>query len=185
MKQTFKIYGLIDPRDHRFYYVGQTGRTLHDRLDEHFFEHGDTRVSEKNQAIIKNGQLPQVVVLDELKDEKTAFHRELYWIHKLASEGHPLKNREAQAWFVRRYEELLSGREQGKAATPPKKRERRAPRRIPPLQVSTYRKAEDLAPGVDIKAEEAAWRAWLSGPGKTPPRNPDAHFLKFLTHAVK
>ena len=185
MKQTFRIYGLIDPRDHRFYYVGRTGRALHDRLDEHFFAQGDTRVSGKNQAIQKSGQLPQVVVLDAARDETTAFHRELYWIHKLASEGHTLKNREAQAWFVRRYEERVSGRGQSPPAKTGKKGERTPKKQPLLLKAETYRKAKELAPGVDIQAEEAAWRKWLAQPGKTPPRNPDAHFLTFLGNAVK
>jgi hypothetical protein len=31
----------------------------------------------------------------------------------------------------------------------------------------------------NIAELETAWRAWLSTPGKTPPRNPDAAFVAF------
>jgi hypothetical protein len=114
MPVTYKIYLLVDPRSHVPYYVGQTQRPLYDRMDEHFFEHAETLAAKKNRAILQSGLLPVVVKLDEVKDAKTAFHRELYWIHKLAAEGHHLKNREAQGWFMARYGETFGRRETAK-----------------------------------------------------------------------
>ena len=114
MPVTYKIYLLVDPRSHVPYYVGQTQRPLYDRMDEHFFDHAGTMAAKKNRAIIQSGLLPVVVKLDEVKDARTAFHRELYWIHKLAAEGHHLKNREAQGWFMARYGETFGRRETAK-----------------------------------------------------------------------
>jgi hypothetical protein len=111
MPSTYKIYLLVDPRSHTPYYVGQTRRPLYDRMDEHFFEQAEALVAKKNRAIILSGLLPVVVKLDEVRDAQAAFHRELYWIHKLAAEGHVLKNREAQGWFPQRYEEAFGRRE--------------------------------------------------------------------------
>jgi hypothetical protein len=114
MPITYKIYLLVDPRSHVPYYVGQTQRPLYDRMDEHFFDHAWTLAAKKNRAIIQSGLLPVVVKLDEVKDARTAFHRELYWIHKLAAEGHHLKNREAQGWFMARYGETFGRKETAK-----------------------------------------------------------------------
>jgi hypothetical protein len=118
MPQTYKIYLLVDPRSHAPYYMGQTQRPLYDRMDEHFFEHAETLAAKKNRAIIQSGLLPAVVKLDEVKDARTAFHRELYWIHKLAAEGHHLKNREAQGWFMARYGETFGRRDTAKREGP-------------------------------------------------------------------
>ncbi len=111
MPQTFKIYGLIDPRDSEFYYVGQTRRKLTDRFDEHLVNPTETLVSKRNQAIQRCGIAPGIVTLDKgIKDERTAFYRELYRIFEKVSEGHHLLNREAQSWFYERYDELIDRR---------------------------------------------------------------------------
>ena len=41
-KTPYLIYGLIDPRNHKLYYIGKTRRVLHDRMDEHFFDAAET-----------------------------------------------------------------------------------------------------------------------------------------------
>ncbi len=116
MPQTYKIYGLIDPRDSEFYYVGQTRRKLTDRFDEHLVDPGETLVSKRNQAIQRCSIAPGIVTLDKgIKDERTAFYRELYRIFEKVSEGHHLLNREAQNWFYERYDELVDRRRLRKA----------------------------------------------------------------------
>ena len=110
MPQTYTIYGLIDPRTSEIYYVGQTGRKLIERTDEHFFEAADTLVAKRNRAILKLGLVPGILKLDEAADARAAFHAELYWIHALTLRGTRLLNREAQPWFYERYAALFGPR---------------------------------------------------------------------------
>ena len=70
MPRTYKIYALVDPRDQEIHYIGQTQRALFDRGGEHCYESGQTWVSKKNQAIMKSGQQPQIIKLDETRDER-------------------------------------------------------------------------------------------------------------------
>lgn len=186
-KTTYHIYGLIDPRSHELYYVGKTMRVLHDRMDEHFFASADTLVSKKNRAIIASGGLPQIIKLNTAEDEATAFHKELYWIHFFAGQGTGLKNREAQAWFLKRYDEAFGGQDR-KTPFPASGKRLRAGKPIPKLKPDTHGKVQEQYPTLDdinIAELEAEWRTWLSQPGKTRPQNPDAAFVAFCKQKLQ
>lgn len=173
---SWKIYGLIDPRNHRLYYIGKTARVLEERMDEHFFDSGNTQVAKKNHAIIQSGQQPHILLLEEgIEDEAVAFHKELHWIHYWTSQGKPLRNREAQHWFRERYDDAFSGTRSRPAA-------KANAQAIPALQANTYARVQALCPTLDhddITELEIAWRTWLATPGKTPPKKPDAAFTAF------
>lgn len=156
----YYIYGLIDPRSCEVYYVGQTKRALHDRMDEHFFESSDTLVSKKNQAIIQSGQLPQIIKLDTAETEKQAFHKELTWIHLFAGQGRALKNHEAQKWFLSRYDEFFGSQGSKNTASASRKRPRTR-KAIPKLKAETYDEMQKLCATLDannIGELEEAWR---------------------------
>jgi hypothetical protein len=186
-KTPYLIYGLIDPRNHQLYYVGKTRRVLHDRMDEHFFDAAETLVSRKNHAIRQSGVLPQILKLDTAEDEATAFHKELYWIHYFTGQGRGLKNREAQAWFRKRYDEAF-GTQAPQNAFPASRARPRAGKAIPDLHPETYGKIQALCPTLDandIAELEAHWRAWLATLGKQPPQHPDAAFLAFCKRKLQ
>ena len=141
----YLIYGLIDPRNHELYYIGKTRRVLHDRIDEHFFDAADTLVAKKNRAIIQSGGLPQILRLETAEDEATAFHKELAWIHTFAGQGRELKNREAQAWFRKRYDDTF-GSSDRKTASPALSKPPRPGKPIPNLQPGPLRQGTGPLP---------------------------------------
>ncbi len=86
------IYGLQDPRDRLFFYVGQT-EDVYKRFVEHIQCSGNNY--EKNAKITKmRGQnvLPLMVELQRTEDAGVARVREAYWINHYASLGHPMTN---------------------------------------------------------------------------------------------
>ena len=183
----YHIYGLVDPRSCELYYVGQTKRALHDRMDEHFFDSTDTLVSKKNQAIIASGQLPQIIRLDTADDETTAFHKELYYIHWFSAQGKGLKNREAQGWFFKSYEDAF-GSQGHKNQTSASGKRPKARKAIPALNKETYGKVQELCSTLDannIAELEEAWRAWLATPGKQRPKHPDNAFIAFCRQKLQ
>lgn len=92
------IYGLLDPRTDAFYYVGYTGNPKR-RLSDHIKGTGD-RNPDKDAWIAElhvAGLLPEIVVLEEVKDPATTREREDRWIYHLLHQGDPLTN--WQAYF--------------------------------------------------------------------------------------
>ncbi len=185
MPQTFKIYGLIDPRSHELYYIGQTRRALHDRMDEHFFESGETQVSKKNRAIIQSGQLPQIILLERgIESADGAHEAELEWIYKFMRKGAPLKNREAQAWFRSRYHDSFGPAGGGQSTVKAKRaKANHKAQAIPGLKSGTYAEVKALAPGANVEQLEKSWREWCKNKGLIP-TSPDKHFLRFCETAV-
>jgi hypothetical protein len=144
-------------------------------------------VARKNHAIRQSGHLPQILKLDTAEDETTAFHKELYWIHTFAGQGGGLKNREAQAWFRRRYDKAF-GAQEPQNAFPASSARPRAGKAIPDLHPGTYSKVQALCSTLDandITELETEWRAWLATPGKQPPKHPDAAFLAFCKRKLQ
>ena len=86
------IYGLQDPRDHLFFYVGQT-LDVYKRFIDHIQCSGNNY--EKNSKITEmRGQniLPLMIELQRVNSEKDADIREKYWIQHYISLGHPMTN---------------------------------------------------------------------------------------------
>ncbi len=106
MKTLYRIYAMIDPRDHAVRYVGVTSRKFKVRLANAYAEYLDApgRVAEHLRR--KNGQpllhewacklkrdgytpiMKQVEIVSRLQ----AFERETYWINYYASRGSNLLN---------------------------------------------------------------------------------------------
>jgi len=87
--ETF-IYGLADPRDHVVRYVGETSRTLAQRLSEHEFKPSNKNVSEWLKSLRAQGVSPEAIVLETCPRSRWQ-EREIYWIAKLRNE-HSLMN---------------------------------------------------------------------------------------------
>lgn len=95
MDAEYCIYGLIDPRDSKIFYIGKTSRSPKVRFDEHI-EDCDG-VSPKQQKIMdifdSYKGVPDFVVLESsILGEKRAFTREVFWIEVFLSSGNRLTN---------------------------------------------------------------------------------------------
>lgn len=83
------IYGLIDPSDSTIiHYVGQTTRSLKQRLQSGYGYSG-MPVGDWIRSLDK----PLQHIILECCPINMADQRERFWINKLRTEGHPLKNR--------------------------------------------------------------------------------------------
>ena len=106
--EPFVIYMLVDPRDYRPYYVGET----RDRIKRHRYHcentARNTAVARRNQAIIKSGRKPLMIVLEEAENEVSALIKEIFWIELFMSKGMDLCNRENQAYLYERLNELMT-----------------------------------------------------------------------------
>lgn len=87
------IYGLKDPIDDRYRYVGQT-HDIDRRLRQHIESTGQDRNLDKHlwiRHLKESGKAPVLEVL-ECCDVLDADAREIYWINRLRGEEHPLLN---------------------------------------------------------------------------------------------
>jgi hypothetical protein len=89
-----KIYGLLNPIDNKYFYVGATGQPLKKRLTGHT---SSTDKNEKKVAIVKSilekGLRPLIVLLERPSDDCDPKEREIAWMQKLKSEGHDIVNK--------------------------------------------------------------------------------------------
>lgn len=91
----FAIYGLIDPRNHKVFYVGRTRKPLKTRLNEHLSETDFTTLKQKRIVeIVSTSKLQALVIELEggISTEKEAFCREVFWIETMMKSGSPLTN---------------------------------------------------------------------------------------------
>ena len=121
-RKRFHIYVLIDPRDRWPYYVGYTGRPVEKRLEEHCEKSGAySALTRRNQAIIKTGQRPIMMLVDTASNELEARLFEIYWIVHYMKMGIDLCNRENQQWLYDGLEETVTEIRLEWKATKPKK----------------------------------------------------------------
>lgn len=96
----FSVYGMVDPRDKSYFYVGCTSRPVDVRGYEHVRNalHGNSGQPMKNRRIldiIEAGFYPYAVEIEsQIANERLGRECEFYWIWKLAREGHILTNRQ-------------------------------------------------------------------------------------------
>src|SRR3990167_7958774 len=91
------IYILVDPRDSRIYYVGQTVRPKA-RYQDHVHAASEGSQANARKAawiadLKSNGLLPSFVILEVAEDSDTAGLKEQKWIMLLAKSGAPLTNK--------------------------------------------------------------------------------------------
>lgn len=91
-----KIYGLWNPIEKNYFYVGITSTMLDKRLCGHM---SSTDKNPKKVKIIKalsdKGIRPEIHLIEEvpLDDTFLAAQRELFWIKEYINSGHPLVNK--------------------------------------------------------------------------------------------
>jgi len=88
-------YGLLDPRDNRLRYVGQSSIGL-ERPQKHW-KHKKLRERKDHchnwiRLIIADGLLPEVVIIEELDDRLKLNKAEMKWIKKYRDDGLDLTN---------------------------------------------------------------------------------------------
>ncbi len=92
-KQSWSIYGIIDPRSDALFYIGQT-RNFPRRRAEHL--DGTEQISGLVIGQIRQaGFLPHFVVLERHDNEETALRAEIYWIETFLARGIELTNAQA------------------------------------------------------------------------------------------
>ena len=87
---SYCIYGIIDPRCDRIFYVGHT-RNFARRRSEHL-EGTETLSGLQVRQIKENGFVPLFVRLEDCRDETAALSAEIFWIELLKSRGVELAN---------------------------------------------------------------------------------------------
>lgn len=91
MYLTATIYALIDPISNQIKYVGQTTKTLNQRLNEHIRGKTNKAKTKWINHLISNGKLPTISKLETtLKYERHI--KEQYWINYFTSKGLQLFN---------------------------------------------------------------------------------------------
>ena len=109
MKKTFHtIYLLVDPRDHKPFYIGQTTNIKLRYYRQHWNPKDDDKTDRANQIreILKAGRKPNLVILERTTRKVSALMREMFWIETFKRSGVKLKNRESQQWLLKQYDEL-------------------------------------------------------------------------------
>jgi predicted GIY-YIG superfamily endonuclease len=108
-KTLYTIYMLVDPRDHKPFYIGQTAN-IKARYYRQHWNPKDTDKSdraERLRAILKAGRKPDLVILERTTRKVSALMREMFWIELFKSRGVTLKNQENQRWVLERYDSLM------------------------------------------------------------------------------
>jgi len=88
------IYALSDPDSGEVKYIGQTSKTLNERMRIHL---KDARSKKNNKrtawikSIVKRGKIPSIEIIDEVSEDSWQFW-EMYWIEQFKVWGFNLKN---------------------------------------------------------------------------------------------
>jgi group I intron endonuclease len=89
----YTIYKLIDPISNEIRYIGLTFNDLNQRLKSHCSEKSKSHKSNWIQQLKSKGLKP---IIESIEDNILSYdavcYREIYWIEKYKSEGHPLTN---------------------------------------------------------------------------------------------
>lgn len=114
MNEEYIVYGLEDPRDHLYHYIGFTN-DVYTRFRQHIT--GDGGNIEKNVWIFECRQANLMVLMREIERTKIqteAEQREQFWIGYYLHLGHPLHNRQVtktilkeKARLEEQYKQLL------------------------------------------------------------------------------
>ena len=106
MTRVFWIYGLRDPRDGLFHYVGCTVQNPEHRLAEHvsLVQHVAYTVKDKwLRGLVLAGLSPEICPLVAATHAGVAGQIELQYINALREEGQPIKNESSRPYGAARY----------------------------------------------------------------------------------
>ena len=101
----YHLYLLSDPRTlpAEAYYIGITKNPKR-RHTKHCEQVKRTRVSKRNQEIIRARKQPVMTVLETVEDKIDGLIREIVWIERFKNAGAQLLNREDRSWMLKRME---------------------------------------------------------------------------------
>lgn len=85
------IYGLIDPESQQIRYIGKSIRPR-ERLRDHMNEISNCHRSHWLRRLRARGQMPELVILEEIRGEWPWQEAERYWIARAKALGWPLVN---------------------------------------------------------------------------------------------
>jgi len=89
----YTIYRLIDPISNETRYIGLTFNDLKQRLKSHCYDRSTSHKSNWITKLKKSGLRP---IIESIEDNISSYdyccEREIYWIEKYKSDGHPLTN---------------------------------------------------------------------------------------------
>lgn len=88
----YKIYCLVDPRNCRIFYVGQTIQPLKTRLYQHTKATCNTRLRKYIGRIIKAGSFPEIKLLEDNIPFRKITDREIFWIDEHNRNGNKTYN---------------------------------------------------------------------------------------------
>jgi hypothetical protein len=92
-KIKYTIYKLIDPISNEIRYVGLTFNDLKQRLKSHCYEKSKSHKSNWINQLKSKGLKPLIESIEsDISSYDHVCEREIYWIDKYKSEGHPLTN---------------------------------------------------------------------------------------------
>lgn len=100
---------LVDPRNHKPFYIGQSGninlRYYKDHLNPEPSDKSDRAI--RIREILHARKKPILVILERTTRKVSALMREMYWIETFKRSGVKLKNQESQRWLLEQYDELI------------------------------------------------------------------------------
>jgi len=74
----YKVYGLVDPRDGKLFYVGCTRELIYFRVYNHFLESKNTKKKQMLTELLDKGLFPIVEVFYEMEEREHAYMIERY-----------------------------------------------------------------------------------------------------------
>lgn len=91
MSEQIVIYGLVDPRDMRIRYIGQTAN-MEQRFSGHMNDKANTRKTAWLSSLKDDGLEPRMFILDEYNGRNSAYFWENWWILLGRRQGWDLTN---------------------------------------------------------------------------------------------
>ena len=109
-KPTYTIYMLVDPSDHKPFYIGQTTNIKLRYYRQHFNPRDDDKTdrAKKIREILESGRKPDLVILERTTRKVSALIKEMFWIELFESRGFRLKNQEQQRWLLKQHDDLMA-----------------------------------------------------------------------------
>lgn len=86
------VYGLVDPRNNIVKYVGVTKNSINQRLNDHVRDSNNANIGNKHknywiQQLLDKELTPEIVILEECKNQDDAYKAEIWWIDFIGIEN--------------------------------------------------------------------------------------------------
>ena len=93
-KQSYFIYGLIDPRDSSLCYIGCTTRPLRIRLNQHnnVAENYKSKIANLSKFLKRSGLKFSMIKICTCQSEQEMYDKEIHYISYFRNQGYNLRN---------------------------------------------------------------------------------------------